>query len=142
MTSREVSLRLVNVPWDQALDIVLRSKSLGAAQEGNVLRIAPLSSLRKEEQDRFDAQKQVEQSRQEALSRAAEVRVTQEAVFEPFRSATARLRSCWQDQAARSKFGRLDSDDRTNVLIIRDLPQQIEEMKALLRFLTRRRRRS
>ncbi|HLO10149.1 MAG TPA: AMIN domain-containing protein, partial [Desulfobacteria bacterium] len=53
----KVSVRLVNVPWDQALDIVLRSKSLGASQEGNVLRIAPLSSLRKEEQDRYDTQK-------------------------------------------------------------------------------------
>ncbi len=129
----KVSLRLVNVPWDQALDIVLRSKSLGATQEGNVLRIAPLSSLRKEEQDRFDAQKQVEQSRQEALNRAAEVKVTQEAVFDTIPVSYSKASELLAKiKPLGSKFGRLDSDDRTNVLIIRDLPAHIAEMKALV----------
>ncbi len=129
----KVSLRLVNVPWDQALDIVLRSKSLGAAQEGNVLRIAPLSSLRKEEQDRFDAQKQVEQSRQEALNRAAEVKATQEAVFDTIPVSYSKASELLvKIKPLASKFGKLDSDDRTNVLIIRDLPQHIAEMKALV----------
>ncbi len=129
----KVSLRLVNVPWDQALDIVLRSKSLGAAQEGNVLRIAPLSSLRKEEQDRFDAQKQIEQSRQEALNRAAEVKATQEAVFDTIPVSYSKASELLAKiKPLASKFGRLDSDDRTNVLIIRDLPQNIAEVKALV----------
>jgi type IV pilus assembly protein PilQ len=129
----KVSLRLVNVPWDQALDIVLRSKSLGAAQEGNVLRIAPLSSLRKEEQDRFDAQKQVDQSRQEAMNRAAEVRATQEAVFDTVPVSYSKASELLAKiKPLTSKFGRLDSDDRTNVLIIRDLPQNIAEVKALV----------
>ena len=129
----KVSLRLVNVPWDQALDIVLRSKSLGAAQEGNVLRIAPLSSLRKEEQERFDAQKQVEQSRQEALNRAAEVKATQEAVFDTIPVSYSKASELLvKIKPLASKFGKLDSDDRTNVLIIRDLPQNIVEVKALV----------
>ena len=129
----KVSLRLVNVPWDQALDIVLRSKSLGASQEGNVLRIAPLSSLRKEQQDRFDAQKQIDLSRQEALNRAAEVKATQEAVFDTIPvsySKASELLAMIKPLA--SKYGKLDSDDRTNVLIIRDLPQNIVEVKALV----------
>ncbi|HEX7518698.1 MAG TPA: type IV pilus secretin PilQ, partial [Candidatus Deferrimicrobium sp.] len=129
----KVSLRLVNVPWDQALDIVLRSKSLGASQEGNVLRIAPLSSLRKEEQDRFDAQKQVDQSRQEALNRAAEVQATQEAVFDTIPVSYSKASELLAKiKPLASKFGKLDSDDRTNVLIIRDLPQNIAEVKALV----------
>ena len=129
----KVSLRLVNVPWDQALDIVLRSKSLGAAQEGNVLRIAPLSSLRKEEQDRFDAQKQVDQSRQESLNRAAEVKATQEAVFDTVPVSYSKASELLAKiKPLTSKFGRLDSDDRTNMLIIRDLPQNIAEVKALV----------
>jgi type IV pilus assembly protein PilQ len=129
----KVSLRLVNVPWDQALDIVLRSKSLGASQEGNVLRIAPLSSLRKEEQDRFDAQKQVEQSRQEALNRAAEVKATQEAVFDTIPVSYSKASELLvKIKPLTSKYGKLDSDDRTNVLIIRDLPQHIAEVKALV----------
>jgi type IV pilus assembly protein PilQ len=129
----KVSLRLVNVPWDQALDIVLRSKSLGAAQEGNVLRIAPLSSLRKEDQDRFDAQKQIEQSRQEALNRAAEVKATQEAVFDTIPVSYSKASELLAKiKPLASKFGKLDSDDRTNVLIIRDLPQNIAEVRALV----------
>ena len=129
----KVSLRLVNVPWDQALDIVLRSKSLGAAQEGNVLRIAPLSSLRKEEQDRFDAQKQVDQSRQESLNRAAEVKATQEAVFDTIPVSYSKASELLAKiKPLTSKFGRLDSDDRTNMLIIRDLPQNIAEVKAMV----------
>jgi type IV pilus assembly protein PilQ len=129
----KVSLRLVNVPWDQALDIVLRSKSLGAAQEGNVLRIAPISSLRKEEQDRLDAQKQIEQSRQEALNRAAEVKATQEAVFDTIPVSYSKASELLgKIKPLASKYGKLDSDDRTNVLIIRDLPQNIAEVKALV----------
>jgi len=129
----KVSLRLVNVPWDQALDVVLRSKSLGAAQEGNVLRIAPLSSLRKEEQDRFDAQKQVDQSRQESLNRAAEVKATQEAVFDTIPVSYSKASELLAKiKPLTSKFGRLDSDDRTNMLIIRDLPQNIAEVKAMV----------
>jgi len=129
----KVSLRLVNVPWDQALDVVLRSKSLGATQEGNVLRIAPLSSLRKEEQDRFDAQKQVDQSRQESLNRAAEVKATQEAVFDTIPVSYSKASELLAKiKPLTSKFGRLDSDDRTNMLIIRDLPQNIAEVKAMV----------
>jgi type IV pilus assembly protein PilQ len=129
----KVSVRLVNVPWDQALDIVLRSKALGATQEGNVLRIAPLASLRKEEQDRFDAQKQVEQSRQEALNRAAEVKATQEAVFDTIPVSYSKASELLAKiKPLTSKFGKLDSDDRTNVLIIRDLPQNIAEVKVLV----------
>jgi len=129
----KVSLRLVNVPWDQALDIVLRSKALGATQEGNVLRIAPLTSLRKEEQDRFDALKQVEQSRQEALSRAAEAKATQEAVFDTIPVSYSKASELLAKiKPLASKFGKLDSDDRTNVLIIRDLPKNIAEVRALV----------
>ncbi len=128
-----VSVRLVNVPWDQALDIVLRSKGLGAAMEGNVLRIAPLTALRKEEQDRLDAQKQIEQSRQEVLNRAAEVRASQEAVFDTIPISYSKASEILAKiKPLTSKYGKLDSDDRTNVLIIRDLPQNIAEVKTLV----------
>ncbi len=129
----KVSVRLINVPWDQALDIVLRSKGMGAAQEGNVLRIAPVSSLQKEEQDRLNAQKQIEMAKVEAISREEEARTAREAVFDTIPvsySRASELLAKIKPQA--SKFGKLDSDDRTNVLIIRDLPRNIETIKALV----------
>jgi type IV pilus assembly protein PilQ len=102
-------------------------------QEGNVLRIAPLSSLRKDEQDRFDALKQVDQSRQEALNRAAEVKASQEAVFDTIPISYGKASEMLAKiKPLASKYGKLDSDDRTNVLIIRDLPQNISEVKALV----------
>ena len=46
----KISMRLVDVPWDQALDVILQSRSLGKSQVGNVLRIAPVDTLKKEDQ--------------------------------------------------------------------------------------------
>ncbi|MGE5248507.1 MAG: AMIN domain-containing protein, partial [Verrucomicrobiota bacterium] len=129
----KVSIRLINVPWDQALDIVLRSKALGAVQEGNVLRIAPIASLQKEEQERLNAQKQIEMAKVEAIAREEEARTAREAVFDTIPvsySKASELLAKIKPQA--SKYGKLDSDDRTNVLIIRDLPQNIEKIKALV----------
>ncbi|MDD5761650.1 MAG: type IV pilus secretin PilQ [bacterium] len=129
----KVSLRLVNVPWDQALDIVLRSKSLGASQEGNVLRIAPLSSLNRERQDQLNAEKQIDLSIQEAKNRADEAKAAQEAVYETipinYSKASELLAKI---RPLVSKFGKLDSDDRTNVLIIHDLTENIAKVKALV----------
>jgi len=129
----KVSIRLINVPWDQALDIVLRSKGLGATQEGNVLRIAPIASLQKEEQERLNAQKQIELAKVEAISREEEARVAKDAVFDTIPvsySKASELLAKIKPQA--SKYGKLDSDDRTNVLIIRDLPENIRKMRELV----------
>ena len=49
--SGEVSLKLRNIPWDQALVVVMKSNNLGYTRHGNVLRIAPLSVLRSEEEE-------------------------------------------------------------------------------------------
>jgi len=129
----KVSVRLINVPWDQALDIILRSKSLGASQEGNVLRIAPITTLQKEEQDRLNAQKQIQLAKVEALSREEEARMVSESVFETIPvsySKASELLAKIKPQA--SKYAKLDSDDRTNVLIVRDLPENIAKIKELV----------
>jgi type IV pilus assembly protein PilQ len=43
-----VTIRMRNIPWDQALDVVLQSKNLGMVQRGNIIRVAPLAQLEKE----------------------------------------------------------------------------------------------
>ena len=50
-----VTLRLVNVPWDQALDIVLQAKGLDKRRSGNVVWVAPQAEIAKYEQDKEDA---------------------------------------------------------------------------------------
>ena len=55
-----ITLRLINVPWDQALDIILKSKGLGKRENGNVILIAPATELAKQEAEELEAQQAVE----------------------------------------------------------------------------------
>ena len=54
-----VTLRLKNVPWDQALDIILKTKGLDKRQKGNVMLIAPAAELAAQEKLELESQKQV-----------------------------------------------------------------------------------
>ncbi|MGB6410271.1 MAG: type IV pilus secretin PilQ [Candidatus Deferrimicrobiaceae bacterium] len=117
-----VSVRLINVPWDQALDIVLKSKALGATHEGNILRIAPLSSLRAEDKARLDSKKEVEK-----------LKASLEGVIETIPvnySKASDLKGKVTDLL--SEGGKIQVDDRTNVIIIRDLRKNVEDVKALV----------
>ncbi len=118
----KVSLRLVNVPWDQALDIVLKSKGLGAKLEGNILRIAPLNTLRTEEKTRLDAQKEVEK-----------LQASLEGVVETIPvsySKASDLQSKIKDLL--SEGGKIQIDERTNTIVIRDIRKNVEAVKSLI----------
>jgi type IV pilus assembly protein PilQ len=117
-----VSVRLINVPWDQALDIVLKSKGLGVSQDGNVLRIAPLTSLRAEDKARLDSKKEVEK-----------LQASLEGVIETIPvnySKASDLQGKIKDLL--SEGGKTQIDDRTNTIIVRDLRKNVEEIKALV----------
>jgi type IV pilus assembly protein PilQ len=118
----KVTLRLINVPWDQALDLVLQAKALGARQEGNVVRIAPLSALRTEERARLDAQKEVEKLKVslEAVTVTLPVSYTKAADLQP------------KIKDLLSEGGKIQIDDRTNTIVIRDLQRNVEEARALI----------
>ena len=117
-----VSVRLINVPWDQALDIVLKSKGLGVSQDGNVLRIAPLTSLRAEDKARLDSRKEVEK-----------LQASLEGVIEtiPVNYGKASdLQGKIKDLL--SEGGKTQIDDRTNMIIVRDLRKNVEDVKSLV----------
>lgn len=118
----KVTLRLVNVPWDQAMDIVLQAKSLGVRQAGNVLRIAPLSSLQKEEKGRLDA-----------LKEETKLKAALEGIVETIPinyNKAADLQNKLKDLL--SEGGKLQVDTRTNTIVVKDLPANVEEIKALI----------
>src|SRR5207249_11854504 len=52
-----VTIKLRNVPWDQALDIILKSKALGKEEVGNIIRVAPIATLSAEQKESADASK-------------------------------------------------------------------------------------
>jgi type IV pilus assembly protein PilQ len=118
----KVSIRLRNVPWDEALDIVLRTKSLGKEEIGSVIRIAPLEKLRKEQSDKIVAQKDHE------TVEPLKVRLIP-VNFAPAQGISAKVRDLL------SSRGTVTVDDRTNVLIVKDIPESIAKVELLVRSL-------
>jgi type IV pilus assembly protein PilQ len=112
-----VTMVLDNVPWDQALDIVLKNNQLGKTLEGNVLRIAKLSTLTAEQ---ADAAKLVE-AREEAQPLVTKF----VAVNYAKASQIATMLKSWVGGGALSKRGNILVDDRTNTLIVSDIASQI-----------------
>jgi type IV pilus assembly protein PilQ len=120
-----VNVLLNDVPWDQALDQILRSNKLGYTVEGNILRIAPLSVL---------ADEQSEQRKLvEARSLAGELRVQTFALSYAKGDVIAPLLT----KSALSSRGQIQVDARTNTLIITDLPDRMQTAQQLISTLDR-----
>ncbi|MGH9573681.1 MAG: type IV pilus secretin PilQ [Candidatus Acidiferrales bacterium] len=120
-----LTIVLDNVPWDQALDIVLKNNDLDKQLDGNVLRIATRATLKAEAQEASDLAK--------AQAEAANV-VTTTRVLSYAKATTI--------AATLKKFlssrGDILADDRTNTLIIRDIPATFPVVDNLLRQLDRK----
>ena len=118
----KITMRLVDVPWDQALEIILQSRSLGMTRVGNVVRIAPLESLKREVQAELEARRAKER--------------LEDLVMEliPVNYATAK-EIMPQVQSVLSDRGVVKVDERTNTLIIKDIPGKIPAAKNLVKSL-------
>ncbi|MCC6992585.1 MAG: type IV pilus secretin PilQ [Acidobacteria bacterium] len=114
----DVSLR--DVPWDQALDIILKSNKLGYFVDGTIVRIAPLAVLADEEVQRRKL------SDEQAL--AGELRV----LTRPLSYAKGGDLIGILTRSALSSRGEVQVDPRTNTVIIRDLPARLTAADALL----------
>lgn len=120
-----VDIKLKAVPWDQALDIILKGAKLGYVVEGTVVRVAPLHVLADEESDRRklnDAQ---------ALAGTLEVKT-----FSLSYAQAAKLEPLIK-YASLSTRGEIRVDERTNTLIVRDLPDRLAAAQALITTLDR-----
>ncbi len=117
-----ISIKLVNVPWDQALDVILENKGLGMQREGNIVQIRPKSKI----QTLADE----EQAMKKAKEKAMELETS---VFDiNFASASDVVT---QFNALKSDRGTITQDARTNRVIVKDIAPAIEEMKFLLKNL-------
>jgi type IV pilus assembly protein PilQ len=117
-----VTIKMRNVPWDQALDVVLQSKGLGMVRSGNMIRVAPLADLEKERE------LQLARRVQEVKLAPVETRLI------PVSYASAKE---IQDRARPllSERGSLAVDERTNVLIARDIAGNLNQIEELIRSL-------
>jgi len=134
-----VTLRLVNVPWDQALDIVLRAKGLDKRRSGNVIWVAPQAELAKYEQDKADARIAMS-NRVELVTEYIQINYhNAEQIFKMLTEAKGIGGSGGGggqggsiDTGFLSSRGRLVADGRTNTLMISDTPEKVEAMKELI----------
>jgi type IV pilus assembly protein PilQ len=129
-----VTLRLKDVPWDQALDIILQSKGLGVRKNGNVLWVAPKDELNAKEQVELEAKKKL-------------------ADLEPLRTQSFQLNYTKAEEVAKgltgqslgqssggtaqptkilSPRGSVIFEQRTNQLFVSDIPSKLEEIQALI----------
>lgn len=117
-----VTIRMKNVPWDQALDVVLQAKGLGMVRSGNMIRVAPQDALEKEREAAIARQKQnVELAPLE--TRLIPVSYAQAESLKPRVSELLSTR------------GTVSTDERTNVLIVRDLGENLDDVEELIRTL-------
>ncbi|MFO0566213.1 MAG: type IV pilus secretin PilQ [Polyangiaceae bacterium] len=120
--SGSVSIRMRNVPWDQALDVVLQSKSLGMVRQGNMIRVAPLADLEKEREMAIARRKQ------EMQLAPLETRLI------PVSYADANdIQQRAKDLL--SERGSIAVDERTNVMIVRDVAGNLNQIEELTRSL-------
>ncbi|MGD0965997.1 MAG: type IV pilus secretin PilQ [Candidatus Acidiferrales bacterium] len=120
-----LTIVLDDVPWDQALDIVLHNNDLDKQLEGNVLRIATKDTLRKEAEESRDLAR--------AQAEAADIVTTTRRLS--YAKATSIAITMKKFLSAR---GDILADDRSNTLIIRDIPSTFPVLDNLLRQLDRR----
>ncbi len=127
--SGAVTLRLKDVPWDQALDIILQAKGLGMRKNGNVLWIAPKDEIASKEKQELEA-KAALLSLEPVRSQAFQLNYTKAADIAAQLSTSTGTGS----GAARilSSRGSVVAEPRTNQLFVTDIPTKLEEIQSLL----------
>jgi type IV pilus assembly protein PilQ len=141
-----VTLRLVNVPWDQALDIVLRAKGMDKRQDGSVIWVAPQAELAKFEQEKEDARIAIE-NREDLVTDYVQINYhSASQIFKALTEAkgiggggggSGGSSSSNEESGFLSSRGRIVADERTNTLMISDIPKKIARMRELINVIDR-----
>ena len=127
--SGAVTLRLKDVPWDQALDIILQAKGLGMRKNGNVLWIAPKDELAAKEKQELEA-KAALQTLEPVRSQAFQLNYTKAAeIAAQLGSSTGTGANSTRLLSAR---GSVIAEPRTNQIFVTDTPNKLDEVQALI----------
>ncbi|GLR29723.1 type IV pilus assembly protein PilQ [Psychrobacter pacificensis] len=139
-----ITLRLINVPWDQALDIILKSKNLGKRENGNVILVAPSTELAEQEARELEAQQAVQSY---APLRTEYIRLSYAKAQDVLTlisqgsgssgssgiGGTSGLTNRGNDNnTLLSDRGTVTIDERTNTLIVKDVANSIENIRTLI----------
>ena len=132
-----ITLRLINVPWDQALDIILKSKNLDKRENGNIILVAPATELAEQEARELEAQQAVKSY---APLRTEYIRLSYAIAQDVLTLISQGSGSSGGGTSSRadenntllSNRGTVTVDDRTNTLIIKDVAESIENIHKLI----------
>jgi len=132
-----VTLRLKDVPWDQALDIILQAKGLGVRKNGNVLWIAPKEELANREQLELESRKKIAEL-EPVRTQAFQLNYTKAETIAKSLVGSALVAQAI-DNATGQNSGRILSprgsvifEQRTNQLFVTDIPSKLEEVQAMI----------
>ncbi len=124
-----LTLRLQNVPWDQALDIILRTKGLAMRQNGNVIFIAPTEEVAAREKLDLESRRTV----QELIPLRTEIIQVNYAKAADLAVLLKRKTAVKEtEQSVLSPRGDVVADERTNSLIVKDVPDKVVEVRDLV----------
>jgi type IV pilus assembly protein PilQ len=138
-----LTLRLINVPWDQALDIVLQAKSLDKRRSGNVVWVAPQKEIAQFEQDKEDARINLEQ-RAEKVTEYIPVNYANAEDIANLLTEGAKgsqqgggqggggVNGGQLDRGFLSQRGSISFDKRTNTLLVIDIPERVANIRDLV----------
>jgi type IV pilus assembly protein PilQ len=119
-----VTLRLQNVPWDQALDIVMRTKGLDMRREGNVMFVAPAQEIAAREKELLTARQQVQQ--------LSPLRTEYLQINYAKAGDLAALIKAGQNNSLLSERGSVAIDERTNTLLLQDTSERLTDIRRLV----------
>jgi type IV pilus secretin PilQ/predicted competence protein len=117
-----VTVRMVNVPWDQAMDIILKMNGLGFVLEDNILRVASVAVLTKQAEEESRA-KEAKKKAEDLVTRMVAINYSTAANISPTLKKSLSAR------------GEIVVDDRTNTLIITDIARNVNDILALIKLL-------
>jgi type IV pilus assembly protein PilQ len=119
-----ITLRLKNVPWDQALDIILKTKGLSMRQTGNVIMVAPTQEIAAQEKLELESRQQIEELAP-LRSEFIQVNYAKAADF-------AALLKSEENNLLTPDRGSVTVDQRTNTLLVQDTSAKLEEIRRLV----------
>lgn len=117
-----ITVRLINIPWDEALEVILKSKSLGKERLGSIIRVATLSTIQRE--------KEAELAKIKADQKLEPVKVRLIAV-----NYAMADKLMPQVKDLLSERGSVTTDARTNVLIVKDVEEILDKVEQLVAYL-------
>tara|TARA_B110000261_G_scaffold50104_1_gene59259 strand:+ start:825 stop:2561 length:1737 start_codon:yes stop_codon:yes gene_type:complete len=138
-----ITLNLNKVPWDQALDIIMRSKGLDMRKQGNILLIAPIEEIAEREQKEIESKKKLEELAPLETYVARVKYAEAKEIYKFFNAPRAQANGSGQQRAGGgggqgstfsilSERGSAIVDERTNTIILTDIGNKIDEFKRLL----------